>query len=144
MLRPRTMLYTGLWSLVGVGLMVALLVRSDIEMTVAPIRNPTFVVLSDGSIRNTYDVRLLNKQGEDHPFRVTVEGDQPFTVALESVEGDTVMVPADTTFLQRVYVVAGPDTPAATQGRVDIRLWVQDMTNDVRVYKDTIFNGRVQ
>ena len=141
-LRPRTMLYTALWSLVGVGLVVALFIRSDIEMTVAPIRNPTFVVLSDGSIRNTYDVRLLNKQGEDRPFKVTVVADQPLEVTLESVEGDTVMVPADTTFLQRVYVVAASDSGAASSERVDIRLWVEDLTNGERVYKDTIFNGR--
>jgi polyferredoxin len=121
---------------------VALFIRSDIEMTVAPIRNPTFVVLSDGSIRNTYDVRLLNKQGEDRPFKVTVVADQPLEVTLEAVDGDTVMVPADTTFLQRVYVVAAPGSVAATSERVDIRLWVEDVTNATRVYKDTIFNGK--
>ncbi|MGB0903247.1 FixG Ig-like domain-containing protein, partial [Halocynthiibacter sp.] len=66
-LRPRTIMYTALWALVGVGLVVALFMRADIEMSVAPVRNPTFVTLSDGSIRNTYDVRLLNKHGEDRP-----------------------------------------------------------------------------
>ena len=140
-LRPRTMLYTALWSLVGIGLVIALFVRSDIEMTVAPVRNPTFVTLSDGSIRNTYDVRLLNKQGEESPFKVTVVGDEPFLVELEAVEGDTVMVPADTTFLQRVYVVAPSGSRSAASERVDIRLWVEDTTNGERVYKDTIFNG---
>jgi cytochrome c oxidase accessory protein FixG len=55
--RPRTMIYTSLWSAVGIGLVVALFIRSDIDVTVAPVRNPTFVTLSDGSIRNTYDVR---------------------------------------------------------------------------------------
>ena len=140
-LRPRTILYTTLWSLVGVGLVIALFIRSDIEMTVAPVRNPTFVTLSDGSIRNTYDVRLLNKQGEERPFKVTVVGDEPFLVELEAAEGDTVMVPADTTFLQRVYVVAPAGSQSAASERVDLRLWVEDMTNGERVYKDTIFNG---
>ena len=140
-LRPRTILYTALWSLVGVGLVIALFIRSDIEMTVAPVRNPTFVTLSDGSIRNTYDLRLLNKQGEDRPFMVTVVGDGTLQVDLEAVEGNTVMVPADTTFLQRLYVVAPAGSATAASERVDIRIWVEDMTNGERVYKDTIFNG---
>ncbi|MFU8864737.1 MAG: cytochrome c oxidase accessory protein CcoG [Rhodobacterales bacterium] len=139
--RPRTILYTVLWALVGIGLVVALFIRSDIEMTVAPVRNPTFVTLSDGSIRNTYDVRLLNKQGEDRPFMVTVVADEALDVELEAVDGNTVMVPADTTFLQRVYVVAPAGSAAAQSERVDVRIWVEDMTNGDRVFKDTIFNG---
>ena len=58
--RLRTIIYTALWSTIGIGLTVLLFVRSDIDMTVAPVRNPQFVVLSDGSIRNTYDVRIRN------------------------------------------------------------------------------------
>ncbi len=33
--------------------------------TCRPVRNPTFVTLSDGTIRNTYDIRLRNKLGSD-------------------------------------------------------------------------------
>ena len=47
---------------VGVGLIVALFLRSPIDVNVTPVRNPTFVTLSDGTIRNAYDVRLRNKQ----------------------------------------------------------------------------------
>jgi hypothetical protein len=71
-----------------------------------------------------------------------VIGDEPLQVELESVEGDTVIVPADSTFLQRVYVVAPAESDAAASERVDIRLWVEDVTNGERVYKDTIFNGK--
>ena len=35
----------------------------DIDVSVTPVRNPTFVTLSDGTIRNTYDLRLRNKHG---------------------------------------------------------------------------------
>ena len=72
MLRPRTILYTSLWSLVGVGLVVALFMQADIDVTVAPIRNPVYVTMSDGTIRNAYDLRLRNKHGEDRPFRLSV------------------------------------------------------------------------
>ncbi len=140
--RVRTMMYTTLWALVGIGLVFALFIRPEIDMTVAPVRNPTFVTLSDGSIRNTYDVRLLNKHGEDRPFRVSVTGHPALRVQLEGTPYETVDVPANETFLQRVYVVAAPGSDPAEAERTDIRFWVEDLTNGDRAYTDTIFNGR--
>ncbi len=140
--RPRTVLYTALWSLVGIGLVVALFMRSDIDLTVAPVRNPTFVTLSDGTIRNTYEVRLRNKHGEARPFQISVTGDDTLQVRLEGVEGNVVEVPADEMRLQRVYVLAPPESDAAHSERTDFRIWVEDTTNADRVYKDTVFNGK--
>ena len=141
-LRPRTMLYTALWSLVGLGLLFALFIRADIEMTVAPVRNPTFVTMADGTIRNTYEVRLLNKHGEDRPFDLSHSGDPAIRVVIEGVPGTTVQVPADSTFNQRVYLEASDGSEPARADRTDVRLWVEDMTNGDRAYKDTIFNGK--
>jgi cytochrome c oxidase accessory protein FixG len=70
--RPRTMLYTVLWAGIGVGLIVALFLRTDIDMSISPIRNPTFVVLSDGTVRNAYDIRLRNMSPEPRPFFLSV------------------------------------------------------------------------
>lgn len=141
-LRPRTIMYTALWSLVGVALVVALFMRTDIEVTVAPVRNPTFVTLSDGSIRNTYEVRLLNKHGEKRPFSISVKGDPSLMVELEGVTGEVVDVPADATKLQRVYVIAPNGSNPAEGALSDVRVWVEDASNGDRVYKDTVFNGK--
>ena len=140
--RVRTMMYTTLWALVGIGLVFALFIRPEIEMSVAPVRNPTFVTLSDGSIRNTYDVRLLNKHGEDRPFRMSVTGHPALRIQLEGTPYETVDVPANETYLQRVYVVAAPGSDPAEVERSDIRFWVEDLTNGDRAYSDTLFNGR--
>ena len=140
-LRPRTVLYTSLWSAVGIALLVALFIRPEIEMTVAPDRNPTFVTLSDGSIRNTYDVRLRNKHGDDRPFRISITGDKYLDWRLEGTEYETVWVPADSTKLQRVYVVAPPNTPVAVDERTEFRFWVTDLTTQDRAHADTLFNG---
>lgn len=141
-LRPRTIMYTALWSLVGVGLVVALFIRADIDLTVAPVRNPTFVTLSDGSIRNTYDVRLRNKHGEDRPFNISLKGDPALRVQLEGTPYTSVKVPADDTLLQRVYVVAPKGSEPAESERVEFRIWVEDIASGERAYKDTVFNGR--
>jgi cytochrome c oxidase accessory protein FixG len=143
-LRPRTILYTVLWAAVGIGLVFALFIRSDISVTVAPIRNPVYVTMSDGSIRNTYDVRLRNAMGEERPFRITLTGDDSLLLQLEGLADNVVYVPANETLLQRVYIVAPAGTAAASTGRTDIRLWVEDIVDGDRVSKDTVFNGRVE
>ncbi|MCF1707610.1 cytochrome c oxidase accessory protein CcoG [Tabrizicola sp. J26] len=139
--RPRTILYTTLWSAVGVGLLVALFMRSPIDINVSPIRNPLFVIMSDGAIRNTYEVRLRNKEGEARTFSVRLESDDPFMLSLEGSPNDQVTVPANETKTQRVYVIAAPSSEAATEKRTDIRLWVEDVESGKKVYHDTIFNG---
>ena len=139
--RPRTVMYTMLWGSVGMALIVALFIRQPIDMTVAPVRNPTFVTLSDGSVRNTYDVRLRNKNGEPRAFQISTTTDLGLQLSLEGVTGLVVTVPADQTMLQRVYVTAPAGSVAATTDRSDLRLWVGDTSNTDRVYKDTNFTG---
>ena len=143
-LRPRTMLYTALWSLVGVGLVFALFIRQDIEMSVAPIRNPTFGTLSDGSIRNTYDLRIRNKHGEERPFRIGVTGDPALRLQVEGTPYATVTVPADTAGQERVYVIAPGGSAPARAEATDVRIWIEDTSNGDRAYRDTVFNGRGQ
>jgi len=140
-LRPRTLLYSSLWLIVGLGLLTALFIRSDIEVTVAPIRNPTFVTLSDGSIRNSYDLRLRNKNAEDRLFRISVKGDPGLHIRLEGTAYQSVTVPADETMLQQVYVVTPRGSTPASAARTDIRFWVEDLSNGDRVHKDSVFNG---
>jgi len=73
LLRPRTLIYFAAWSLVGLGLLYALLTRERLQVNVLADRNPQFVVLSDGSIRNGYTVKLLNMIPEPRTFTVTLK-----------------------------------------------------------------------
>ncbi|MEM1101196.1 MAG: 4Fe-4S dicluster domain-containing protein, partial [Pseudomonadota bacterium] len=141
-LRPRTMIYTALWSLCGVALVFALFIRAEIDVTVAPIRNPQFVTLSDGSIRNAYDIRLRNKHGEDRPFRIRAAGDLALRAELEGTPYETVTVTANETRLQRVYLVAPHGSDPAEGDVTDIRFWIEDLASGERVHADSIFNGR--
>jgi polyferredoxin len=140
--RPRTLVYFAAWAAIGVGLVTFLFVRPDIDMTVAPIRNPTYVTLSDGTIRNSYDVRLRNKHGDDRPFHLSITAPDTLRIALEGTETLTTLVPANQTKLQRVYVSARPQDPAAQRERTEIRFWVEDIANGERAFVDSHFFGR--
>ena len=141
-LRPRTMIYTLLWSTIGFGLIFALFIRAEIDMTVSPIRNPTFVMMSDGSIRNAYDIRLLNKHGDDREFRMSLTSDKVLRISLEGTDLMNVIVPANETKLQRVYVTARRGDLSATEKRTELRFWVEDLISGERAYANSVFNGK--
>jgi polyferredoxin len=72
--RPRTLLYAGLIALVGLIMLVAVLNRSTLQVNVLADRNPPFVLLSDGGIRNGYTVKILNKLHEQREFTLSIRG----------------------------------------------------------------------
>ncbi len=139
--RPRTVLYSTLWGAVGVGLLVALFIRTDIDMSVSPIRNPTHVVMSDGSVRNAYDVRLRNMHGEPRTFELSLSADSAIEMSLQGEEGLEVTVPADQQYLQRVYLTAAPGSEPAAAGITDVRIWASIVGESERIHSDTVFNG---
>ncbi len=140
--RPRTVIYTVLWAGVGIGLVVALFLRSPIDISLSPERNPLFVTLKDGTIRNTYDLRLRNKSGQDQTYLVTLTAEEHLTLHLEGAADTQVTVPANETLQQRVYIEAAPDSDAATEDKTRLRLWVSRVGGTERVSHDTVFNGK--
>ncbi|MFN4058040.1 MAG: cytochrome c oxidase accessory protein CcoG [Roseinatronobacter sp.] len=143
-LRPRTILYTSIWSVIGIGLIVLLFLRSDLDMSVAPVRNPTHVVLSDGSVRNIYDVRLRNMHHDTRDFVLSVTENPDLVLSIEGYPGRLVTVAPDEQLLLRVYLTAAPGTSSASLERSELRLWATLDGEASRVYSDTVFNGRGQ
>src|SRR5262249_19579015 len=60
--------------LAGIAMLYALATRSYLEVSARHDRNPLFVKLSDGSIRNAYTVRLLNKRHNVSSIALVLEG----------------------------------------------------------------------
>ena len=72
---------------------------------------------------------------------MSLKGDPTLRVQLEGTPYTSVQVPADTAFLQRVYVVSPKGSAPSLSEHTDFRFWVQDLSNGDRAYKDTTFNG---
>ncbi len=107
--RPRTFIYFGGWALVGLMLVYGLVTRDRLEMNVLHDRNPQFVVLSDGSIRNGYTVKLLNKVPEVRTVLVSLHDLPGATMNVVGIDlPDSVSVPVtlepDRTKSLKIYV----------------------------------------
>ena len=73
-IRLRTIFY-GLALVAVCGIMTwGFLQRTPYQLHVARDRNPLFVRLSDGAIRNSYSVKLVNRSYQPRSFRVTFGG----------------------------------------------------------------------
>jgi len=108
LLRPRILLYFALIGLVGGIMLAALSMRTVLEVNVLPDRNPLYVQLSDGGIRNGYSVKILNKLHEPHTFVIGAEGLTNARVSVAEVKDGgepKVTVPTDEVRELRVFVV---------------------------------------
>jgi cytochrome c oxidase accessory protein FixG len=73
-LRPRIILYMVLIAAIAAFMGYTFIGRSSIGVASMHDRNPLFVRLSDGSIRNAYTVRVINKALEERSFELGVSG----------------------------------------------------------------------
>ena len=115
--RPRTIIYFTVWSGLGLALLFMLGTRVHTDVTVAKDRNPPYIILSDGSVRNAYTLRLRNMEGRPRKMEISIEGLPDAVMWTEDMASEAAAktlirtVAADATQGVRVYVVA----PSATQ-----------------------------
>ncbi len=74
LIRPRTLIYVALILGVAAAMGFTLATRRSLGCDVMHDRNPIFVMLSDGSIRNVYTVRVLNETGYERKFYLSLAG----------------------------------------------------------------------
>ncbi|MDE1467753.1 cytochrome c oxidase accessory protein CcoG [Aurantiacibacter sp. D1-12] len=115
--RPRTMIYFGIWAAIGIALLFALGTRTRTDLSVAADRNPPFTIMSDGSVRNSYTLKLRNMESRPRDMEVSLvglDGGSFWTEMIDRSEaGETqrVTVPADEVREVRAYVVVPQGTP---------------------------------
>jgi len=73
-LRPRTLVYFGLWATVGVTMLLAVVDRARLTISAQHQRNPAYVQLSDGAVRNGFTVKLRNMQSRPRAMEIRLQG----------------------------------------------------------------------
>ena len=127
--RARTVVYASLIVIVCSVMLYALLTRSLLDLNVLHDRNPVAVKLSDGSIRNAYTLRFLNKRGFDRVVALDIDGPADakiHVVGSDSVTPDRPMIvlDRDTTTELRVLVTA---PPGGNPGETPLKFRVTDI-----------------
>ncbi|MGE5500713.1 MAG: cytochrome c oxidase accessory protein CcoG [Ignavibacteriales bacterium] len=82
LVRARTVLYTAIILLVGGLMTYSLAFRKTTDVNILHERNPLFVQLSDGSIRNGYVYKVLNMVRQDRSYTLKVAGIEGATLTV--------------------------------------------------------------
>ncbi|KAB2940000.1 MAG: cytochrome c oxidase accessory protein CcoG [Hyphomicrobium sp.] len=144
LIRPRTLIYSTLMLAVGGLMLTAWLHRADLDVNILHDRNPMFVQLSDGSLRNGFTLKILNKQHEVRHFRLALadlDGASMSVVGFEGKEPVIEVVPDDLRALKVLVTV-----PAAMRDRLDgnateFRFAIIDAGDGSVTYHDATFRG---
>jgi cytochrome c oxidase accessory protein FixG len=128
--RPRTLIYAALWAAAGLGMLAMLATRDLLDVNVLHDRNPQYVRLADGSIRNGYVIKLLNMEQQKRRVLLVIS---ELPGALMTVAGDDLWpsrtreyeLAADKVLSLHVFITVPADQ--ATPGATPFRLGVSDL-----------------
>ncbi|WP_114522305.1 cytochrome c oxidase accessory protein CcoG [Altererythrobacter sp. ZODW24] len=119
LLRPRTLIYFSIWGGIGLALLFALGTRTHTELSAAADRNPPFMLMSDGSVRNAFTLKIRNMESRPRSFTIALDGLEGGAMWSGTVSRDNaartleVAVEPDQTKPIRAYVAAPAGTAAA-------------------------------
>lgn len=138
--RPRTILYAALIAgAVGV-MMAGLATRSAESVAAIHDRNPLFVRLSDGAIRNAYTLRLANKELEARSFLLSVAGVPGASLDIIGQAADAaVVVGPDQTREVRVLVTTRTHLDAGVS--LPVTFIIRDQATGAEAHVDDHFFG---
>lgn len=137
-IRPRTIYYSAIVSIVGFIMLYALIARAPIELHVLHDRNPVFVQLSSGEIRNGYTIKILNKTHDHKTYALIVDGVENAHIdvkAAGSMDDTNLYVAADSVGTYRINISADVE-PAKSR---DISFILKDNDSDAVDVVDSVF-----
>lgn len=126
LLRPRTIIYFAAWGAIGLAMLFAIGARTRVDISALQDRNPTFVQLSDGAIRNSYTIKIRNMEARPRPMEIGMEG-LPGAVLWSDGQRETagrtirVDAPADSVTKVRLFVVLDAQGAQRTPFRFTVR-----------------------
>jgi len=143
LIRPRTILYAGLIVFVAAVVLVALASKTVLELNVIAERNPLFVQLSDGGVRNTYEVKILNKRYEPHTFSLAIEGLEGAKLSIlgqeHAAEPKITVVPDDLRDVRAYVTLPQSERAKYTDEKVPFSFVVTDKDDGTKTIRGTNF-----
>jgi cytochrome c oxidase accessory protein FixG len=143
--RARTILYAGVAALVGGIMLTVWLNRTTLEVNVLRDRNPPFVRLSDGGVRNGYTVKILNKLHEPHVYTLRPDGLPGATIRIIGHEDQAeprISVSTDALRELRVFITVPADSLARLKDASrDFTIVVRDVATGSESRRETIFQA---
>ena len=140
-IRPRTIWYSFLLAILGIVVLYGLMNRSLLDLHVLHDRSPLFVKMSDGRIRNGYDIKIMNKTHEDRMYKLKIKGvDVLETKFRGAAHASTEALPvyADSVGQFKMFLFSD----AQEEQRRNITFEITDVDGELTAEHETIFISR--
>jgi cytochrome c oxidase accessory protein FixG len=144
LMRPRTMLYAALIGIITLLMALAWAGRESVEVNVLADRNPLFVQLSDGGIRNGYTLKILNKTYETRRFSIVADGLPGAELTIlgqEESPAPVADVAPDDLRPLRVFLSVPADAAAELGEVTPFAFLVTDLADGSQARRETLFRG---
>jgi cytochrome c oxidase accessory protein FixG len=106
LVRPKTVGLTAVCLVLTAAIVFSFMTRTSASLSVQHDRDPLAVRLSDGSVRNAYTVKLLNKSSATHAYTLSVSGVDARMAIIGYESLAPIEVPADGSEAVRVTLTA--------------------------------------
>jgi len=139
--RPRTFYYTMILLAVAGLVVFGQATRRPFELHALHSRNPLMVRLSDGHIRNGYDIKILNKTHDKAIFSLRIQNLEKARLDVRGaghLTPDALSVAADAVGSFHVFVTAPPQAETSRDITFTLR---NNMTGREETYKSMFISG---
>jgi len=134
----------GVFTVVVLALLTTLAMRDRLGLSVLHDRNPIFVKLSDGSIRNGYTVKILNMIPQPRTFILSVkgiEGAKMKIAGLDNPPSGFIEIKVGPDKLRSLKVYVKIDRKKLSSAQSDIQFTVEDANGDEKEIYNALFEG---
>lgn len=140
-LKPRTFFYATILLLVCGLMLKNLIYKATLEISVIPDRNPIFVVMADGSIRNGYNIKITNKLHEKKIFSLQISAPQEAILKGQNFDLSHFEVAAGSSETFKTFVILPKDFAEKNEeGRGLVEFVITDEKEEKRI--QAVFIGR--
>lgn len=129
-LKPRTILYASIIIIVSTLMLRSLIFKTTLETSIIPDRNPLFVKMSDGSIRNGYTIKIMNKTHEQKIFSLVLSSPEQALLRLQNGDLKKLIIEPTQHKAFKVYVTL-PSNLDGGEGRGIINFALIDENNNI-------------
>ncbi|MBK8176721.1 MAG: cytochrome c oxidase accessory protein CcoG [Rhodospirillales bacterium] len=144
LIRPRTIAYLVVICIVAGIMTFALTTRSRLDVNIIQDRQPLFVRLSDGSIRNGYTFKILNMRREQKQYLLATDGLVGGEISVLGKHAEAgpyveLKVAPDDIGTFRLFVKSPPES--LTGKSTDFTFYLIDLDTRESIAHPAIFNG---
>lgn len=141
-LKPRTLFYSIILTLICSVMLVNLMNKSTLELSIIPNRNPIFVLLSDGSIRNGYDFKIINKTHDSKQFRLNLRNPKDAILRGQNFDLDNFRILPEQEKSFKIFISIAPEfLEKSDDKRFIVELEIEDLNSKEIKTIESIFIG---